>query len=147
MESIQDVFSGNYEGAWVLALGICSYAIQSYVSFKTVSSKANGKPVSVEIERQEKDVETMNENDKLMKHSNNTLEKDIPSSKLFHRFQKTYLLVYLIMTSADWLQGPYLYAVYDLHGFSMNEIGRLFIVGFVSSAVFGPWVGSLSDSM
>lgn len=49
------------------------------------------------------------------------------------------------MMMADWMQGPYVYALYDQYGFSMAEIGVLFIVGFGSSMLFGTFVGSLAD--
>jgi len=45
----------------------------------------------------------------------------------------------------DWLQGPYVYALYEYYGFTVKDIGRLFIAGFGSSMVFGTIVGSLAD--
>lgn len=47
--------------------------------------------------------------------------------------------------AGDWLQGPYVYALYAAYGFSKRDIGRLFIAGFGSSMVFGTVVGSLGD--
>ena len=46
---------------------------------------------------------------------------------------------------ADWLQGPYVYALYASYGFDKSAIGQLFIAGFLSSGVFGTFVGSLAD--
>ena len=63
----------------------------------------------------------------------------------FTKFQKTYLYVYLLAMAADWLQGPYVYALYESYGFSRGEIGALFIYGFGSSLVVGTFVGSLAD--
>ena len=48
-------------------------------------------------------------------------------------------------TVGDWLQGPYVYALYEYYGFTVKDIGRLFIAGFGSSMVFGTIVGSLAD--
>ena len=45
----------------------------------------------------------------------------------------------------DWLQGPYVYALYQHYGYEKGDIGRLFIAGFGSSMVFGTIVGSLAD--
>lgn len=45
----------------------------------------------------------------------------------------------------DWLQGPYVYALYSAYNFSKQEIGVLFIVGFGSSMIFGVTIGSLTD--
>jgi MFS family permease len=46
---------------------------------------------------------------------------------------------------ADWMQGPYVYALYAHYGFSKGEIGQLFIMGFGSSMVFGTIVGGFAD--
>ena len=46
---------------------------------------------------------------------------------------------------ADWLQGPYVYALYAHYKFTRGEIAFLFIVGFGSSMVFGTFIGSLAD--
>lgn len=51
----------------------------------------------------------------------------------------------LSLSAGDWLQGPYVYALYQHYGFNRGDIGRLFIAGFASSMVFGTIVGSLAD--
>eukprot|EP00472_Partenskyella_glossopodia_P007360 CAMPEP_0197531040 /NCGR_PEP_ID=MMETSP1318-20131121/33881_1 /TAXON_ID=552666 /ORGANISM="Partenskyella glossopodia, Strain RCC365" /LENGTH=435 /DNA_ID=CAMNT_0043087109 /DNA_START=81 /DNA_END=1384 /DNA_ORIENTATION=+ len=50
-----------------------------------------------------------------------------------------------MLTAADWLQGPYLYALYDSYGHSKQSIGHLFILGFGTAAVCSTFVGSLAD--
>ena len=52
----------------------------------------------------------------------------------FKAFQRTYLTVYLLMMAGDWLQGPYMYALYDAYGFKHEEIAALFVAGFLFSA-------------
>jgi MFS family permease len=47
--------------------------------------------------------------------------------------------------ASDWLQGPYIYKLYKSYGYSLDDIALLFICGFLSSAVFGTFVGSLAD--
>ena len=47
----------------------------------------------------------------------------------FKAFQRTYLTVYLLMMAGDWLQGPYMYALYDAYGFKHEEIAALFVAG------------------
>jgi hypothetical protein len=47
--------------------------------------------------------------------------------------------------AGDWLQGPYVYALYQYYGFERGDIGKLFIAGFGSSMVFGTIVGALAD--
>lgn len=71
--------------------------------------------------------------------------RNVPTTAEFERFQKVFLLVYVLATSPDWLQGPYLYKLYAFYGFSKGEIGFLFVAGFCSSAVFGTLVGGLAD--
>ncbi|KDD74397.1 DUF791 hypothetical protein, partial [Helicosporidium sp. ATCC 50920] len=63
----------------------------------------------------------------------------------FNSFKNNYVVVYSLMMAGDWLQGPYVYALYQHYGFSHGDIGRLFIAGFGSSMVFGTLVGSLAD--
>lgn len=63
----------------------------------------------------------------------------------FYKFQNSYLVVYLLCTFSDWLKGPYVYALYEEYGFSKLQIAWLFVGGFLSSLVFGTFVGSLSD--
>ena len=43
--------------------------------------------------------------------------------------------------TADWLQGPYVYALYSSYGFSKHDIAVLFVGGFGSSMVFGTFAG------
>jgi hypothetical protein len=47
--------------------------------------------------------------------------------------------------AGDWLQGPYVYALYQHYGYEVGDIGRLFIAGFGSSMVFGTIAGSMAD--
>jgi hypothetical protein len=51
----------------------------------------------------------------------------------------------LPVAAGDWLQGPYVYHLYEYYGFSVRDIGRLFIMGFGSSAVFGTLAGAMAD--
>jgi len=69
----------------------------------------------------------------------------LPSTKEFFSFQLKYLIVILIMKTADWMQGPYVYKLYADKGFTDNESARLFLAGFASSAFLGVLVGSLAD--
>lgn len=47
----------------------------------------------------------------------------------------------------DWLQGPFVYALYDAYGYTKDDNGLLFTAGFGSSALFGTFIGSLADQM
>ncbi|KAL5013153.1 hypothetical protein ScPMuIL_007423 [Solemya velum] len=63
----------------------------------------------------------------------------------FQKFQKTYLIVYLLAMAADWLQGPHVYALYDSYGMSVHQIEILFVAGFGSSMIVGTVIGSFAD--
>jgi Na+/melibiose symporter-like transporter len=58
---------------------------------------------------------------------------------------RKYLVVYLLAAMSDWLQGPYVYALYDAYGYSQHDIAVLFVAGFGSSMVFGSFVGGMAD--
>lgn len=58
---------------------------------------------------------------------------------------KKYLFVYLLAVLSDWLQGPYVYALYMEYGFAQHEIAELFVAGFGSSMVFGSFIGGMAD--
>eukprot|EP01031_Cornospumella_fuschlensis_P037748 gene37748-45861_t len=61
----------------------------------------------------------------------------------FASFQFNYILVYLLAMFSDWLQGPYVYELYDSYGFSNEQIAELFVCGFASSMIVGTFVGGL----
>ncbi|XP_024358179.1 uncharacterized protein [Physcomitrium patens] len=69
----------------------------------------------------------------------------ITTSPAFNAFKNNYLVVYSLMMAGDWLQGPYVYALYVFYGYDKGDIGKLFIAGFGSSMLFGTIVGSLAD--
>jgi hypothetical protein len=60
-------------------------------------------------------------------------EEDKSSSAPHTALLRSYLVVYLLATLSDWLQGPYVYALYDAYGFSQHDIAVLFVAGFGSS--------------
>jgi len=65
----------------------------------------------------------------------------------FKRFQFVYLIVYYVCMTADWLQGPYVYALYSSYGFSKHDIAVLFVGGFGASMVFGTFAGAAADKL
>ena len=74
-----------------------------------------------------------------------TKRKDLEKNKEMRRFQLEYFIVYTLAYFSDWLKGPYIYALYESYDISEENIAILFIIGFVSSGLFGPFVGSLAD--
>ena len=67
------------------------------------------------------------------------------TTQSFKRFQRTFLAIFYVMMAADWIQGAYVYRLYEHYGFSMAENGRLFVAGFASSMVFGLVAGPAID--
>ncbi|RIA89476.1 hypothetical protein C1645_772235 [Glomus cerebriforme] len=65
--------------------------------------------------------------------------------KEYKNFRLNYLIVYLLVMTGDWLQGPYVYAIYKSYGFELNQQAILFVTGFLSSGIFGTIVGSAAD--
>jgi predicted MFS family arabinose efflux permease len=72
-------------------------------------------------------------------------EKELAQKKQWETILRKYLAVYLLATLSDWLQGPYVYALYADYGFSQHEIAILFVAGFGSSMVFGSFIGGMAD--
>ena len=74
----------------------------------------------------------------------NSIQKDqqhIIHNKLLH----TYLPAYLFATCADWLQGPYKYALYSSYGYTQRDIAHLFVAGYGSGMILGSIVGGMAD--
>jgi MFS family permease len=61
------------------------------------------------------------------------------------RFQRLYLPGFLLAMLADWLQGPFVYALYQGYGIDREHNGYLFVAGFGASAIVGTIVGSFAD--
>eukprot|EP00037_Helgoeca_nana_P007488 m.68207 g.68207 ORF g.68207 m.68207 type:complete len:494 (-) comp18293_c0_seq1:52-1533(-) len=87
--------------------------------------------------------------------TNNDLGPNVPSpsttkhetdqEKLFTKFAWLYLPPYFLGVFADWMLGPYVYAIYTAYGYSMSEIGTLYVVGFIASLSLGTLMGPFSD--
>mmetsp|Transcript_19191 Transcript_19191/g.28682 ORF Transcript_19191/g.28682 Transcript_19191/m.28682 type:complete len:478 (-) Transcript_19191:50-1483(-) len=60
----------------------------------------------------------------------------------FDSFRKKYITVYLIIMLADWMQGTHMYTLYLSYGVN---ISALFLTGFLSGAIFAPFLGSFVD--
>ncbi|XP_064081415.1 molybdate-anion transporter-like isoform X2 [Macrobrachium nipponense] len=63
----------------------------------------------------------------------------------FKRFQHSFFIVYFMALFSDWLQGPYVYKLYEHYGYASNQIALLYVVGFASSVIFGTTTGPLAD--
>jgi hypothetical protein len=66
--------------------------------------------------------------------------------------QAKFLVVFWLMRMADWLQGPYFYEVYSskiINGLpvSLDLVSKIFLVGFATTGVFGPFIGRFVDTV
>ena len=52
------------------------------------------------------------------------------------------MVVYLIIMLADWMQGTHMYTLYLSYGVN---VAALFLTGFLSGAIFAPFLGSAVD--
>jgi hypothetical protein len=51
----------------------------------------------------------------------------------------------IVVLASDWLQGPYIYVLYDSYEIATHDIEKLFVAGYASSMLFGTVVGSIAD--
>lgn len=72
-------------------------------------------------------------------------DQELETKKRWHTLLRKYLIVYLLATLSDWLQGPYVYALYAEYGYSKYDIAVLFVAGFGSSMIFGSFIGGMAD--
>ena len=77
------------------------------------------------------------------------INKDTDVTEEITKAHKTlirkYITVYLLATMGDWLQGPFVYALYMDYGFEKIEIAQFFVAGFASSMVLGSFIGGMAD--
>ena len=57
---------------------------------------------------------------------------DNSHAQIHSKLLQTYLPAYLFATMADWLQGPYKYALYSSYGYTQRDIAHLFVAGYGS---------------
>jgi len=81
--------------------------------------------------------------------SSKMVKADKPKS--ISSLQLRFLAVFWLLRCADWLQGPYFYEVYASKVFggqsaSLTLISQLFLTGFASTALLGPFVGRATDT-
>jgi len=57
-----------------------------------------------------------------------------------------YLIVFILARVAMWSKAPYMFALFSsYYGFSLSQIGVLYLVDSVSALIFGPITGGLAD--
>eukprot|EP00970_Alexandrium_tamarense_P009880 scaffold1967_cov199-Alexandrium_tamarense.AAC.62 len=79
----------------------------------------------------------------------NSAASDAAATIRHSQLLRKYLVVYLLAALSDWLQGPYVYALYDAYGYSQHDIAVLFVAGFGSSMILmiGRLLGGVATSL
>ncbi|XP_014677810.1 PREDICTED: molybdate-anion transporter-like [Priapulus caudatus] len=67
------------------------------------------------------------------------------NNPVFLDFQRGYFLAYFPALFADWLQGPYLYKLYSVYGFTESQIAILYVCGTAASVIAGYAAPSVAD--
>ncbi|KAI8904373.1 hypothetical protein EDD86DRAFT_194854 [Gorgonomyces haynaldii] len=76
-----------------------------------------------------------------------TASQSKPVTKGLQLFKRRYLIIFGLANASDWLQGPYTFSLYKSYGYELDDISLLFVIGFLSSAVFGTFAGVLVDKL
>lgn len=61
------------------------------------------------------------------------------------KLEMVFVGTFMLCAAADWLQGPYVYALYASYGFEKFALASLFVTGFASAGLLGPLVGQFAD--
>lgn len=117
---------------WVVALLVIT------LTFKYFPSTSSDSPSSPSSE----DESLISKDDNANKDNK---EEDEILMREFKIFQKWYIIIFLVVMLADWMQGPYVYKLYASYGISTKDIAVLFVIGFGTSGITGAIIGSLAD--
>lgn len=90
----------------------------------------------------EKDSKAAGDKDKHNGQSSPSTNNQDQLKAEYNAFRTKYLVVYLIIMLADWMQGTHMYTLYL--SYNVN-ISALFLTGFLSGAIFAPFLGSAVD--
>lgn len=63
----------------------------------------------------------------------------------YFRIRYIYVITYFLAMFAEWIKGPYIYALYSSYGFTPDQIASLYITGFLSSVSLGSLLSSMAD--
>ena len=65
----------------------------------------------------------------------------------FHSFQRSYLVVFVFVMLADWLQGTHMYTLYTKYQQenAAVSVGALFFTGFLAAGLLGTFTGPFVD--
>ena len=117
---------------WIVALLVITFSVK-------YSPSSNNSNTSDNIKSDEKESLVPSSSSSSSKEEDETLLKE------FNTFQKWYVVIFLVVMLADWMQGPYVYKLYSSYGIPTQEIAILFVIGFGTSGIMGAIIGSAAD--
>ena len=57
-----------------------------------------------------------------------------------------YIIAYLLTRASVWAKSPYIWSMYLVyHGFTVSQIGVLYVIDAISALLFGPIMGNMAD--
>jgi len=110
--------------------------------------KANkARKASLTLEVNKLDINQILQNYRIIYNEQNIdMEKITSINEKAKSLRLRYLLGYLCTRASIWSKAPYIYLLFNkLHGFSISEIGILYIIDAVCALIFGPITGDLAD--
>ena len=67
------------------------------------------------------------------------------SNSAFDDFQSWYIIIVNLARLSDWMLGPFVYQIYAFYLYSDYDKAVLFVFGYLTSGIFGIFIGSLAD--
>lgn len=137
--SVEDIMESYY--AWVGGLLILALTLKYLPNYISPLSATPVQTPTTEERTALKDDPDVNGD------SSTFLKQQEQAAKLqeFASFQKWYIIIFLLVMLADWMQGPYVYKLYSAYNIPTQDIAILFIIGFGASGITGAFIGSLAD--
>ena len=113
-----------------------------YFKYKNTENKSTNSSI---LERSDS-LEILNDYRKIYQTDDLNFDKMSELEKKSHSLKYRYLIAYLCTRSSIWAKAPYMYLLFNkYHGFTISEIGVLYIIDGISALVFGPITGDLAD--
>jgi hypothetical protein len=117
-----------------------------YVLSSSRSSYGGGRRLRSKLKKETTQKDDDDDNNNNNNNNNNGISSHQKQQLAHTTLLYTYLPAYLLATCADWLQGPYKYALYTGYGYTQREIAHLFVAGYGSGMILGSVIGGLADS-
>eukprot|EP01017_Pseudomicrothorax_dubius_P028654 TRINITY_DN3416_c0_g1_i2.p1 TRINITY_DN3416_c0_g1~~TRINITY_DN3416_c0_g1_i2.p1 ORF type:complete len:212 (+),score=23.19 TRINITY_DN3416_c0_g1_i2:28-636(+) len=116
----------NHLNEIILCIGAALFGIGFYLS----KSKPKGdQPIS----------ETSNEK------SNSSTTQQIEQAASFKDLKIRYMIPFFLLSAGYWLEGPYLRAIYQKHGFNTEDISLFHSLSYIGTSLASIFLGRIAD--